>query len=359
MTFGAANVVNSGGQLNFYGGEHAQYPGYCILKYGDYGKTSGGIAAQCQFRYEYNGASNVVAWFDSVGKFGINGLTANAFVGTDAGKQLSSLSGATATSMLENVVGDTGAGGTKGLVPAPAAGDAAAEKFLKADGTWAAITDGALSANVPLKNAANTFSTGTQTIQTGGDATKGLIVNGTAGQSVNLQEWQKNGTAVVVVDGDGKVGIGMNPSYKLDVNGEVRCTSGVWVTSDYRLKQNVAQLTNSIDRVMHLKPCQYNLKDTPNRIDEGFLAHEVQEVIPAAVLGDKDVVDATGKMLPQVVNYCEVIPSLTGAIQELKRENDALKTQNQKLCDVINALLKRVEAIEGAQKPVHPALQRQ
>ena len=43
-----------------------------------------------------------------------------------------------ATALLNNVVGDAGSGGTKGLVPAPASGDAAAGKFLKADGTWAA-----------------------------------------------------------------------------------------------------------------------------------------------------------------------------------------------------------------------------
>lgn len=43
-----------------------------------------------------------------------------------------------ATSMLNNFVGDSGSGGTKGLVPAPAAGDAAAGKFLKADGTFEA-----------------------------------------------------------------------------------------------------------------------------------------------------------------------------------------------------------------------------
>lgn len=43
-----------------------------------------------------------------------------------------------ATAILNNFVGDSGSGGTKGLVPAPAAGDAAASKFLKADGTWAA-----------------------------------------------------------------------------------------------------------------------------------------------------------------------------------------------------------------------------
>lgn len=42
-----------------------------------------------------------------------------------------------ATAMLNAMVGDSGSGGTKGLVPAPGAGDAAANKFLKADGTWA------------------------------------------------------------------------------------------------------------------------------------------------------------------------------------------------------------------------------
>ena len=47
-----------------------------------------------------------------------------------------------ATALLNAFVGDAGSGGTKGLVPAPAAGDAAAGKYLKADGTWAAIAAG-------------------------------------------------------------------------------------------------------------------------------------------------------------------------------------------------------------------------
>jgi hypothetical protein len=50
-----------------------------------------------------------------------------------------------ATALLNNMVGDSGAGGTKGLVPAPAAGDAAASKFLKADGTWATAGGNAVS----------------------------------------------------------------------------------------------------------------------------------------------------------------------------------------------------------------------
>lgn len=48
----------------------------------------------------------------------------------------------TLTAALNAVVGDSGAGGTKGLVPAPAAGDAAASKYLKADGTWATVSGG-------------------------------------------------------------------------------------------------------------------------------------------------------------------------------------------------------------------------
>lgn len=46
------------------------------------------------------------------------------------------LTGAEATALLSAVVGDSGEGGTKGLVPAPASGDAAAAKLLRADGTW-------------------------------------------------------------------------------------------------------------------------------------------------------------------------------------------------------------------------------
>jgi hypothetical protein len=52
------------------------------------------------------------------------------------------LTGSQATALLSSMVGDSGAGGTKGLVPAPAAGDAAAAKFLRADATWAVPAGG-------------------------------------------------------------------------------------------------------------------------------------------------------------------------------------------------------------------------
>lgn len=62
---------------------------------------------------------------------------------TAAGRSMIAAASASAqTALLSAMVGDSGAGGTKGLAPAPAAGDAAAGKFLKADGTWAAPTGG-------------------------------------------------------------------------------------------------------------------------------------------------------------------------------------------------------------------------
>jgi hypothetical protein len=68
----------------------------------------------------------------------INITTARILGRTTAGSgDIEQLTGTQTTALLVDFIGDSGAGGTKGLVPAPAAGDAAALKFLKADGTWA------------------------------------------------------------------------------------------------------------------------------------------------------------------------------------------------------------------------------
>jgi hypothetical protein len=47
---------------------------------------------------------------------------------------------------VSTMVGDSGAGGSRGVVPAPAAGDAAAGKYLHADGTWKTTSVGGESA---------------------------------------------------------------------------------------------------------------------------------------------------------------------------------------------------------------------
>jgi hypothetical protein len=88
-------------------------------------------------------------------------------------------------------------------------------------------------------------------------------------------------------------------------------------SSDYRLKTNVVAMTGALDKVDALNPCKYTwIADASD--GEGFIAHELQSVIPHAVTGTKDDVDEHGNILPQGVDYSRVVPTLTAAIKELK-----------------------------------------
>jgi len=95
-------------------------------------------------------------------------------------------------------------------------------------------------------------------------------------------------------------------------------------SSDYRLKESVQPLVGGLARVNALKPSAYKWKANGSA-GEGFLAHELSEVVPFAVTGDKDAVDADGKPAYQGVDLSKVVPVLVAAIQELTAEVNALK----------------------------------
>jgi hypothetical protein len=97
-------------------------------------------------------------------------------------------------------------------------------------------------------------------------------------------------------------------------------------SSDYRLKNSVAPMTLGLATVSALKPVTYkwNIDDSDG---EGFIAHELQEVIPLAVTGEKDAVDGEGKPIHQGVDYSKIVVHLVAAIQELKDQNDELKAR--------------------------------
>jgi hypothetical protein len=59
-------------------------------------------------------------------------------------------------------------------------------------------------------------------------------------------------------------------------------------SSDYRLKENVVELTGALDRVSQLKPSRFNFISDADTTVDGFLAHEVQEIVPEAISGEKD-----------------------------------------------------------------------
>ena len=101
--------------------------------------------------------------------------------------------------------------------------------------------------------------------------------------------------------------------------GSIRTTDGTTVqyntSSDYRLKDNVVPMTGALARVASLKPCTYTWKST-GQASQGFIAHELQAVVPECVSGEKDAVDADGKPIHQGVDTSFLVATLTAAIQE-------------------------------------------
>ena len=87
-------------------------------------------------------------------------------------------------------------------------------------------------------------------------------------------------------------------------------------SSDYRLKENVVSVPNAISRAKQLNPVQFNFISEPEETVEGFIAHELGEVVPEACFGEKDAVDEDGNIKPQSIAQEKLIPLLTAALQE-------------------------------------------
>ena len=113
-------------------------------------------------------------------------------------------------------------------------------------------------------------------------------------------------------------------------------------TSDYRIKTNVQPITGALSKVAQLKPVTYDWKpEFAEGSSQGFIAHELQAVVPDCVTGAKDAVDADGNPQYQGIDTSFLVATLTAAIQELKAIND---TQ----AETINALTARIVALETA-----------
>jgi hypothetical protein len=103
-------------------------------------------------------------------------------------------------------------------------------------------------------------------------------------------------------------------------------------SSDYRLKENVTVVTDGITRLQQLKPSRFNFIADPGHTVDGFLAHEVQDIVPEAITGTKDAVDDGGNPVYQGIDQSKLVPLLTAALQEaigrietLEAEVSALK----------------------------------
>lgn len=105
-------------------------------------------------------------------------------------------------------------------------------------------------------------------------------------------------------------------------------------SSDYRLKHDVQPMTGALEKVAALKPCTYKW-NVDGSDGQGFIAHELAEVCPQAVTGEKDAVNEDGSIKPQGIDTSFLVATLTAAIQEQQA--------------IITALTARVAALEGTQ----------
>jgi hypothetical protein len=107
-------------------------------------------------------------------------------------------------------------------------------------------------------------------------------------------------------------------------------TTAYNTSSDYRLKENIVPMTGALATVQALKPVTYTWK-ADGSDGQGFIAHELQEIVPNAVTGEKDAVetytDEDGieqtRIKPQGIDTSFLVATLTAAIQELKAIVDA------------------------------------
>jgi hypothetical protein len=163
------------------------------------------------------------------------------------------------------------------------------------------------------------------------DSSGNLLVGTTTGsQRLNVSGSSASGFVVKFTDSrtDGSSGAGMVEFFRTSgVVGTITTTTTTTsynTSSDYRLKENVVPMTGALATVAQLKPCTYTWK-ADGSAGQGFIAHELQAVVPDAVTGEKDAVDKDGKPQYQGVDTSFLVATVVAALQELKAEFDAYK----------------------------------
>jgi len=152
-------------------------------------------------------------------------------------------------------------------------------------------------------------------VEIGGSTNTGsLKIINTSSDVLILDRRGSDGTVVLFRNDDTNVG-------GISVSG----SSVVYSTSsDYRLKENIKPLKNGLEKVQQLNPVKFDWKET-GETNEGFIAHEVQEICKEAVVGEKDGEEMQG------VDYGRITPLLVKAIQEQQAQIEILKTEIQEL----------------------------
>ena len=179
-----------------------------------------------------------------------------------------------------------------------------------------------------------------------------------AGTFANLEFWTANGAApypAMYITPARNVGIGTSsPGYLLDVQGTAYAVGAAGALSDMRHKKNIEPLKDgALDIVMQLRPVSYLWKDPRDDgmkgKQMGFIAQDVEKLLPTTVLTEKDAEKTKG------LKYNEFISVLTKAVQEQQHEIASLKAAVAKIDPKAAQTEKEVGATtDTASAPANP-----
>jgi hypothetical protein len=163
----------------------------------------------------------------------------------------------------------------------------------------------------------------------------------TPGFGVDIRSGVLNGVSIIKNDGQWgtalfirrNTGVGTGAVAEFNYDGTTTGTIGITATttayntsSDYRLKDNVQPMTGALAKVAALKPCAYTWKADGSN-GQGFIAHELAEVVPDAVTGEKDAVNEDGSIKPQGIDTSFLVATLTAGLQEAVAMIEELKAK--------------------------------
>ena len=150
-----------------------------------------------------------------------------------------------------------------------------------------------------------------------------IVDQGSGGQEVGVINNQTSGTYVIDFR-----------QADTDV-GRIRVTASATeyqTSSDYRLKENVEYDWDATTRLNELKPARFSWIANPDvGTVDGFLAHEVSDIVPESIGGEKDEVDNDGNPVYQGIDQSKLVPLLTKALQEANARIDDLTTRLEAL----------------------------
>jgi len=180
---------------------------------------------------------------------------------------------------------------------------------------------------------------------------------------VNTTSLVGDGYVSVSFNGSANVGMGLKSTHNgsFDVmrfvnynnvqQGYINCNNSGSTTynsgSDYRFKDNVKPMIDGLSKVMQLKPVTFNWKGD-NSAGQGFIAHELAEIVPDVVSGEKDAVTEDGTIKPQGVDYGKLTAVLASAIQELNTDLANTKLLLTEVSNKVEAQAVRIAELEGA-----------